>query len=232
VRQEAASIRARGKIMKKFSLGSITWAMVTCLFLCVAIFLASTPAVADPYNFDFNREEGSKISPTESNYTSVTQNDIYDSSVGYGWDAIVEASKAGNPGPGKEDLYIDCHDNKATGGSSTESTFKVNVKESGGLYEVTLYFWDVNTATFSVSVEGNPFLTDYTYTPARTKITKKFLLTEDGDAQLAIHFSATPKNEWFVSGMDINLVPLPASFLLLGSGLLGLGLLGWRRKRS
>jgi len=26
--------------------------------------------------------------------------------------------------------------------------------------------------------------------------------------------------------------PVPASFLLLGSGLLGLGLLGWRRKRG
>ncbi|MEJ2092228.1 MAG: hypothetical protein P8X65_08545, partial [Syntrophobacterales bacterium] len=35
-----------------------------------------------------------------------------------------------------------------------------------------------------------------------------------------------------VNGMLIAHTPLPPSVLLLGSGLLGLGLLGWRRKRS
>jgi hypothetical protein len=33
-------------------------------------------------------------------------------------------------------------------------------------------------------------------------------------------------------GMLIAHTPLPPSALLLGSGLLGLGLLGWRRKRG
>lgn len=35
-----------------------------------------------------------------------------------------------------------------------------------------------------------------------------------------------------VYAVDGVLVPIPASVMLLGSGLLGLGLLGWRRKRS
>ena len=36
----------------------------------------------------------------------------------------------------------------------------------------------------------------------------------------------------FSPGVDIRAVPLPPCVLLLGSGFLGLGLLGWRRKTS
>ena len=36
----------------------------------------------------------------------------------------------------------------------------------------------------------------------------------------------------FSPGVDIRAVPLPPCILLLGSGFLGLGLLGWRRKTS
>jgi hypothetical protein len=57
------------------------------------------------------------------------------------------------------------------------------------------------------------------------------VLAFNSDDNLAIvHYSAYPSgnNTGFASG--VTPVPLPPSALLLGSGLIGLGLLGWRRK--
>jgi hypothetical protein len=44
--------------------------------------------------------------------------------------------------------------------------------------------------------------------------------------------TATCGNGPITHGFDTGVVPLPPSVLLLGSGLLGLGLLGWRRRKE
>ena len=50
---------------------------------------------------------------------------------------------------------------------------------------------------------------------------------EDGDSYLNIHTSNNPGGE-----IRALLTPLPATLPLFASGLVGLGLLGWRRKRK
>lgn len=44
------------------------------------------------------------------------------------------------------------------------------------------------------------------------------------------HASITPNEAWYKGKLGLSPAPLPTSVLLLGSGLLGLGLLKWRRK--
>ena len=111
--------------------------------------LFPTFVLPDSYKFDFDGEL------TQLGYQSVAYNTLK-SSGAYGWNGTVEVRDGGIPGEPLADLYVDCHYGTwSIPGIPEESTFSVDVAVPGGLYEVTLYFWEEDTTQFDVFIEGN-----------------------------------------------------------------------------
>lgn len=70
---------------------------------------------------------------------------------------------------------------------------------------------------------GSFFLVGSSYGPVN--------LSQSGRLYLVCWDSNYSDNSGLITA-NVNVIPIPASVLLLGSGLLGLGLLGWRRRQS
>jgi hypothetical protein len=88
-----------------------------------------------------------------------------------------------------------------------------------------------SVATSSLTYDNylGQYGTDTTYNFA-------FTVPLSGD-KLVINFIGFPTQaisdeSWGLDNVRVSAIPIPASAFLLGSGLIGLGLLGWRRKRS
>ena len=204
---------------------------IILLFLAVALALmmcnVRAQAVTIPAYYDFNCED----SPTQPGYTGVEMYKVYNVTDGYGWDET-NIPAVGDTGPleGTTALTRDyAANNKAYG------TCIFNIDVPNGTYTVTLTFFNklIPMDGVNVSAEGESKISNLsvgTDSPAR----ESFLVTVS-DTQLNLAFSGTntgpgSSEAWYVNGVEV--VPIPSSVLLLGSGILGLGALKWWRKRS
>ena len=85
----------------------------------------------------------------------------------------------------------------------------------------------------TIATQGSPTSTDYLASMPNTTNTGTFLFERKGNDKLP----AGTYNFKFVldsqqNGNTLNPIPVPPSALLLGTGMIGLALLGWRRRRS
>jgi len=202
------------------------WRQISKVSWLAVLVLASwgvSSAHANLYKFDM----GTATSLVQSGYTQITNTTTYTASLGYGWASALYAVDQVGPGT-MNALYKDCNYDPLT----TADTFKVDVPAD--TYTVTLYFYN-NSAKdhMQVLAQGNPIsgLTDFNL-PAGTPVTKTFNVTVS-TGQLNLTFQKNSGNpgttNWIINGIDISSVPLPSTLFLLGTGLMGLGLV--RRKR-
>ena len=105
-------------------------------------------------------------------------------------------------------------------GLSFEQNFNDNTNNEYENYHVIWNFEDANSLTFNREFHGAVLGKDATVT--NTNSIDGMLYAKNLDAHGELH-------DYPFQG---SVVPIPPSAILLGSGLLGLGLLGYRRKRS
>jgi hypothetical protein len=204
--------------------------LATGFFLVGMVGLAN----ATMYRFDANAGSlGGGGSPTQSGFTSVFYNTVYNSSIGYGWDhKVSDRSRVAIPGDPLSNLLRDFHF------SHPDATFKVDVAVNG-LYNITLYFRDNQYMhdTIQVFAEGgtNPSV-NIASLPRNTTFISNFA-TEVSDGQLDLRFhngiGGTDPN-WIINGIQVDgpAVPEPGTIMLLGIGILGLAIYGKRRMNN
>lgn len=114
----------------------------------------------------------------------------------------------------------------------TSATLTVTLGDDEGLldfpvgYETVNIFVDGNVKIEYDEVGGNEpedWVEVYVIDVTSEMVDKKLILTVQQGAGDFYYYGSI---------LEGTAIPLPSSMLLLGSGLLGLGLLGWRRKRG
>ncbi len=175
----------------------------------------------DLYSFDF----GSNSSPVQTGWLQVTNNTLYSSQLGYGWDDTVTATNLNVNPPEYPNMLRDF--NKR----NKDRTFEIDL--AAGTYSIELYFYgnSNNTDNWSVYLgNSSTVLATMTGLPRNTEVTRQFDITMASAGKLDLKFQAD-KGSWQINGIKVaQEAPVPPALLLLGTGLLGLTLLRRGRK--
>ena len=179
----------------------------------------------DLYNFDF----GSNSSPVQNGWLQVTNNTLYSPQSGYGWDAKPTATnRSGATPPEYQDMLRDFNH------SAGDRTFMIDL--AAGTYSIELYFYSTtnqnNNNIWSVYLgNSSTVLATATGLPKNTEVTRQFDITMASAGQLDLRFNKAGNGNWQINGINVaQETPVPPTFLLLGTGLLGLTLFRRRRK--
>ena len=199
--------------------------IVISLLILVIFSLVGLPGtnlaqakMIDLYSFDF----GSNSSPVQTGWLQVTDNTLYSSQLGYGWDADAAATDWNTKPPEYQDMLRDFNH------SSKELTFKIDL--AAGTYSIELYFFDNNSHANNWTVylgNSNTVLATVTALTQDTEIIKQFDITMASAGELDLRFQADA-GTWQINGIKVaQEAPVPPTILLLSLGLLGLA--GLRR---
>jgi hypothetical protein len=199
---------------------SLFMLVIFCLVGLAGANLAQAKMI-DLYSFDF----GSNSSPVQTGWFKVTNDTLYSSQMGYGWDGNVTASNLNVNPPEYPDMLRDF--NKG----NKEQTFEINLV--AGTYSIELYFYSNNNNTDNLKVylgNSSTVLASLSGLPKKTEVTRQFAITMASEGKLDLRFLAD-QGSWQINGIKVaQEAPVPPALLLLGSGLLGIMLLGRRRK--
>ena len=151
----------------------------------------------DLYSFDF----GSNSSPVQPGSLQVTNETLYSSQLGYGWDANSTATnRSGATPPEYKDMLRDFNH------SAGDRTFMIDL--AAGIYSIELYFynttnqnknniWSVylgNSSTVLATVNG---------LPKNTEVTRQFDITMGSAGQLDLRFNKTGNGNWQINGINV-----------------------------
>jgi len=157
-----------------------------------AIYTVAPPG----WYFDF----GTSDSPVMSGYTMVTESDVYSSSLGYGWNTLLDTGRdRGAPDYLRRDLNS----------LHLDRTFNVDLVD--GDYQVTVIIGDQDWMhdMIDVSVEGTLVIDDVTVAAGSFE-ERTFLVTvTDGQLNLGFHDDGGSNPHWVVNAITIEPPPTP-----------------------
>ena len=133
-----------------------------------------------------------------------------------------------NGGSGPATLLSSTFSNVTTLGDSFNQSYPNSYPVPGGNFAPATNSSSTNTLGYTQSYGYGDSVYKFSFTNLNLPVigdTLTIQFIQGGNQSLS-------DESWGLDNIKISGVPLPASSLLLGSGMIGLGLLGWRRKRS